>query len=161
MRFLICIALAAMSLSAAQPEPVEWKLVDGPGRPVKPGAHFTVTVQADVQPGWYVRSLRPMSNGRASTRIWIAQGQLFLIDGIVQPPDAILVQDPRFDVKVESYVGETAFTLPLRVPANSDAAARNLFVHVSYQACNNQICLPPKEVELSMRIDIVRGRAPF
>src|SRR5579862_2123608 len=161
MKPLICIVLAAMALAAAAPEPVEWKLTDGPGRPIKPGAHLSVTLQAKVQPGWHFYSLKPIANGPIPTRIWIPQGQPFMLAGIVQPPDALLVQDPGFNMEVETYEGQTDFTLPLRVPSNLDPGTQNLVVHVSYQACNNRLCLPPKEVKVSMPVEIVRGRAPL
>jgi len=161
MRTLICILFGAMALAAAAPESVEWKLIDGPGRPVKPGGHFNVTLQAKVQPGWHIYSMKPVANGPIPTRIWITEGQPFMLAGIVQPPDAILAQDPSFNMEVETYEGETSFTLPLRVPGSTEPGTQNLIVHVSYQSCNNRLCLPPKEVKVTLPIEIVRGRAPL
>lgn len=161
MKLLLSIVLGAAALTAATPDPVVWKLTDGPGRPIKPGAHFNITLVAKVQPDWHIYSLKPVANGPIATRIWIPEGQSFMLGGIVQPPEAILVQDPSFNMEVETYEGETSFTLPLRVPGNLDPGTQNLVVHVSYQACNNRLCLPPKEVKVSMPIEIVRGRAPL
>jgi hypothetical protein len=42
MKRLACVALAAVSLVAAPPNPVAWKLTDVPAKPVKAGARFTV-----------------------------------------------------------------------------------------------------------------------
>jgi hypothetical protein len=161
MKLRICTILLAGVLSAAAPGPVVWKLVDGPGRPIKPGGRFTVGVQATVQPGWHINSLGPIVKGRFPTRIWITQGQLFLAGGIVEPPDAIMIQDPTTNLMVKTYSGETSFTLPLRIRLSTDPGNPGLLVHVSYQACNDRTCLPPKEVSICMPIDIVYGQAPF
>jgi hypothetical protein len=39
---LICAALASVSLLAAPPNPITWKLSDAPAKPVKAGARFTL-----------------------------------------------------------------------------------------------------------------------
>lgn len=156
MKRLIFLILAAFALSAAEPDPVDWKLTDGPGRPVKPGAHFRVTLVATVHPGWHMYSLKPMAQGPVATRIWIPEGLVFLLAGAIQAPDPMLAQDPSFNMEVETYEGEAQFVLPVRVAGNINAGSQVLVVNASYQSCNNKICLPPKTVKVTLPIDIVR-----
>ena len=156
MRGLIVGIAAAVALAAAPPDPVSWKLVDGPGRPVKAGSRFSVRLVATVQQGWHMYSLKPIPDGPIPTRIWIAEGQPILLASPVKAQDPLLVQDPSLDKEVEVYEGEASFTLPLRVPLSTDASTQMLVVNASYQACDNKMCLPPKTVKITTPVEIVR-----
>lgn len=156
MRKLIGACLLAAALGAAAPDPVEWKLVDGPGRPVKPGARFEVTLAGKIQPGWHIYSLKPISEGPTPTRIWISDGQPFLTTGAIKSSAPMLVLDPSFNMEVETYEGEVSFGVQVRVAGSLDPGSQVLVVNVSYQACDNKICLPPKTAKATLAIDITR-----
>lgn len=152
----ILAALAAFALTAAAPDPVEWKLVDGPSRPLKLGDRFTVRLVAQVQPGWHMYSMKTVAEGPIATRIWLGEGQPFRLAGNVKAAEPLLVQDASFNMEVETYEGEASFILPLRVTARSDPGSQILLVSASYQSCNNKLCLPPKTVKVSLPIEITR-----
>src|SRR4249920_656992 len=124
-RLLITSILAA-GLMAAPVDPVAWKLQNAPAAPVKAGARFTVKLQAEVQEGWHLYSLKPMAEGPIPTRIWIAEGQPFTLGGAIQSPEPQTMQDPSFGMEVELYEGEAVFTLPVRVAASAPAGQQKL-----------------------------------
>jgi thiol:disulfide interchange protein DsbD len=150
MRPLLAVTLAALTLIAAVPEPVAWKL-EPAGKPVKAGARFTVKLVAAIQPGWHLYSLKPMADGPIATRIWIGEGQPFTLVGAVQSPEPTTTQDPSFNMEVEYFEGETVFTLPMKAAA---AGQHTLTVSASYQSCNDKLCLPPKTVKVQAPVTV-------
>ena len=153
-RKLILAAALAACLAAAPADPVAWKLQNPTAASVKPGARFTVKLLAAVQEGWHLYSLKPMTEGPIATRIWIAEGQPFLLAGAVRAPEPRVMQDPSFGMEVELYEGEAVFTLPVRVAPGTAPGAQKLVVSASYQSCNSKLCLPPKTVKVEVPITI-------
>ncbi len=144
-----CIA----QVLAAPPDPVAWKL-QPVSAPVKAGARVTVKLEAMVQEGWHLYSLKPMAEGPIPTRIWIAEGQPFNLAGSIQAPEPQVMQDPSFGMEVELYEGEAVFTLPVGVAASAAAGQQKLVVSTSYQSCNAKLCLPPKTVKAELSLTV-------
>jgi hypothetical protein len=138
MKRLACVALAAVSLVAAPPNPVAWKLTDVPAKPVKAGARFTVKLTASIQ------------------RIWLALGQPFQLAGPVKGDEPQTLQDPTLHMDVELYEGAAGFSLPLKVAPGTSPGAQTLVVNVQAQSCNNSICLPPATVKVELPVTVAR-----
>jgi thiol:disulfide interchange protein DsbD len=149
-------AFAALAFATAAPDPVAWRLQDPPSKPVKPGARFNVKLAVKIQQGWHLYSLKPMAEGPIPTRIWLPEGQPFTLAAAVQAPEPETKHDPNFDMQVELYDGELAFTLPVRVAAGAPAGPQKLLVNASYQTCSDTICLPPKTVKIEAPVTIVK-----
>lgn len=156
MRRLLFAASLAACLMAAPADPVAWKLQLLPDAAVKAGARFTVKLQATVQEGWHLYSLKPMAEGPIPTRIWIVEGQPFTLAGSIQAPDPQVMQDPSFGMEVELYEGEAVFTIPVRIVAGVAPGLQKLIVSTSYQSCNNKLCLPPKTVKVEVPVTIAK-----
>jgi thiol:disulfide interchange protein DsbD len=156
LRKLFCAALAAISLAAAPPNPVAWKLSGAPAKPVKAGARFTVKLTAAIQEGWHIYSLKPMEDGPLPTRIWLPEGQPFQLAGPVKGDEPQTLQDPTLHMDVELYEGAAAFSLPLKVAPGAAPGAQNLTVNAQAQSCNNSICLPPATVKVEIAVTIAR-----
>jgi hypothetical protein len=154
MKTRLCAALLAASLGAAPPNPIHWKLRDAPSRPVKAGARFTVKLVAQVDGGWHLYSLKQVNDGPIATRIWVGEGQPFRLAGAVQAPPPDVRQDPSFNLEVGIYEGEQIFTLPVQVTPSATPGAQKLAVSMSYQACNNKVCLPPRTVTAEVPVEV-------
>ena len=156
MKRLACVALVTVSLVAAPPNPVAWKLADIPAKPVKAGARFTVKLTASIQAGWHIYSMKPIEDGPTPTRIWLAEGQPFQLAGPVKGDEPQTLQDPTLHMDVELYEGAAGFSLPLRVAPGTSPGAQNLVVNVQAQSCNNSICLPPATVKVELPVTVAR-----
>ena len=153
MKTLAFAALAAITVAAAPPDPVAWKVQEGPTKPLKAGARFTVKVAAKIQDGWHMYGLKPVADGPIPTRIWIGDGPAQLAAAIQGTEPQTLV-DPSFNMEVQLYEGEADFTLPLRVAAAAPDGAQRIVVNASYQTCDNKICLPPKTVKIEVPVTV-------
>ena len=154
MRKLIGTVTIAVAMWAAPADPVAWKLEEAPAKQVKLGARFNLKLVAKIQEGWHLYSLKPVPEGPIPTRIWLPEGQPFQLAGAVQAAEPQTIQDPSFNMEVELYEGEAAFTLPVRVAPGASGGAQTLVVNASYQSCNNKICLPPKTVKVEIPITV-------
>jgi DsbC/DsbD-like thiol-disulfide interchange protein len=156
MKTLILAGLLALSLAAAAPDPVAWKLQDAPAKPVKAGTRFNVKLVAQIQEGWHLYSTKHVEDGPIATRIWLAEGQQFQLADAIKSSPPEQQQDPSFNMEVELYEGQATFTLPVKVAAAAPAGAQTLTVSASYQSCNNKICLPPKTVKVELPVTVVK-----
>ncbi|GAA3755089.1 protein-disulfide reductase DsbD N-terminal domain-containing protein [Terriglobus aquaticus] len=142
--FAIAVPFAPVSqLFAAPPTPAHWSVQHLPSRPVAPGAAFTVTLAAAVQPGWHLYALEEPEGGPLATEIGLQQGDpLTLLD--VSEPDPARVPDPVTHSVAGVFLSDVNFTLKLRAPRTRPAADAVSHVLVRYQTCNDQVCLPPR-----------------
>lgn len=62
------------------------------------------------------------------------------------------------DVKLSVYSGE--FTVKARMSAVRTAATGNFTVHgtLRYQACDDRLCYPPKDLDFAFNVKVVRRR---
>ena len=152
MKTLVTAAALALALAAAPVEPVAWKIEGAPAKAAKPGDRFSVKLMAHIEAGWHLYSMKEVTDGPVATRIWLPEGQPVQLAGPIKGAPPEVVQDPSFGVEVEQYQGQAEFTLPLR----ATGVAEKLAVNVSYQSCNNSICLPPKTVKVETMLGVTR-----
>jgi hypothetical protein len=72
-------------------------------RTVNPGARFTVSVVARIDAGWHLYATKQSSGGLISTRVWIAEGQLFQSVGPLKGSEPETILDPNFNMEVGFY----------------------------------------------------------
>ena len=144
MRRLAWIVCAAAALAAAPPEPVAWKIEGAPAKALKAGDRFSARLLASIQDGWHLYSMKEVPDGPVATKVWLAEGQPVQLAGPVKAAPPQVIHDATLNMEVEEYEGQAEFTLPLK----ATGAAQKLVVNVSYQSCNNNICLPPKTVKV-------------
>lgn len=140
---LAALALAVLA-AAAPPDPVAWKIEGAPAKPAKAGDRITLKLVAQIQDGWHLYSMKEVEDGPVATRIWLPEGQPFQLAGPIKASAPETLHDPSFNMDVELYESQADFTLPLRATSPS----QKVTINVSYQSCNNRLCLPPKTVKV-------------
>jgi thiol:disulfide interchange protein DsbD len=132
--------------------PVQWTIAPPKAAP-QAGAKFQVAVQAVIEEGWHLYSLKKLEGGPIPTTITIPPGQKFALAGPVEAPSPERKMDDAFGMEVESYSGSVEFTVPVEA-AKDAAGAQTLEVAARYQACNDRECLPPRTVKLSLPLKV-------
>jgi len=56
---------------------------------------------------------------------------------------------------INVYEGRPAFTFNVTVPANSTTKTVKVNVSVKYQACNDEVCYPPKTKEMTLTAKVL------
>ena len=154
MRPIVLLSLLALTLAAATPDPVSWKLEQTPAKPVRAGATFTVKLIGRIQDGWHMYSMKTMEGGPVATRVWVPAGQSFQQAGAIKSSEPETMRDATLDMDVELYKDAATFAIPVKPAAGAAAGAASLAIDVSYQTCNNSLCLPPKTVKVELPITI-------
>lgn len=123
---------------------------------VVPGQEATVAVELSIVPGYHAQSARPHQPNLVPTQVRIARA-----------PADIKVGPPRYpvgkDIKtralgaeenVSVYEDGAIILLPVVVAADAAPGLREIALEVETQACDEQSCLLPKTLPLSVKFII-------
>lgn len=104
-----------------------------------PAGGVVLTVQATVQDSWYIYSMEQPENGPFPLRFRTPAGSGMSV-GRVTAPAPRVSYDQGFRMRVGKYYGKPVFSVPVTLTATASAVS----LEVRYQACNDNICLPPR-----------------
>jgi len=150
------IALLVFLCVAARAEeanPIHWRTA-GAQIQAKAESLIRVPVVATIDAGWHLYSLKKLEGGPIPTTLAIGPGQPFTLDGKIDSPEPIPMDDPHFGMTVEFYLGSAQFDLPVRVAADVTPGEHVLKVSARYQTCSAKLCLPPKNVTVEVQVAV-------
>lgn len=166
------LLLAASAASSAQIGPavpdevVTWTATVAPPRTAAewtdtfaPGEQAYVTVTARVRPGWRVYALD--SPGGLPLQFHLDA----LPDGLA-PEGAVGHTPPRdaYDPVLEEayryYAGEARLWQAVRLAPGLADGPREVTGAIRFAACNDEVCLPPREVPFRARLTVRAASAP-
>ena len=129
--------------AAANQEPVKWSAlvvdrVDG---------MLTVEARPAIERGWYIYGMRQPADGPSPLRFAVSPREA-LPTGPAVGYGARTGYDSGFRMQVAKYTGSPRFHIPLRPRSGLERLA----LAVRYQACNDQVCLPPRTTALVVSI---------
>lgn len=134
---LIAVAAVGLALTAGySPDPVRWS-----GALVRHEADGTLvySVRAVIEKGWYVYSMEQPADGPAPLRFRTPANSGATVSNVAAPAPRVSY-DRGFKARVGKYYGTQSFSVSVR-PGKSTATVP---LEVRYQACNDNICLPPR-----------------
>jgi|SRR5687767_6340393 len=146
---LAVIALGACTASREAPprsDVIQWTAEAGAVRPAADGRSVVdVTLKAQVEPGWKLYSLTQKGGGPNPMTVTIAPESPYQIDGVATGPEPLRSLDPNFGIETETYSGEAAFRIAVKLPSNA-VANTPIELKVRSQACSDKLCLPARTV---------------
>jgi len=140
---------AALAADAAAQDPVRWSAKVA-AKTIRGGATFDVALTAKIDDEWHIYSVTQAAGGPVPTSVTI--GAPFARAGAIRGPDPTSAYDPNFELRTETYDGTITLIVPVRAP--QAAKAPTLHAGVTYQACTERLCLPPRTVTLSVRVSV-------
>lgn len=168
LRLAVVAGAAALVLPAAAAfaqNQVQWSLAPSDrAAAVKPGGTFTVTATATIEPGWHIYALSEPPGGPIPLSFKVPKDGPFSLAGTpkaVTPPVAKI--DPNFDnLETELHEGTAVYTLPVRLAAGTAPGSYTLLVTTTFQTCNDRLCMPPRDVDLTLALVVGKdGTATF
>lgn len=154
---LAIVALCTAAVAARAQDVATWTASIAPAS-LKPGAKAVVTVNVAIQTGWHIYSVTQGPGGPFPTKIVVAPGGP-LLGGKVQQPKPEIQFDKNFNINVEEFNGSASFTVPVTVGPKASGPSKAT-VNITFQACNESTCMPPKDVTLEVKFDVAGGKAP-
>lgn len=153
----VLIHTAAISVQASRLNPVVWS-VTGNEKPATPGSTVTFYLRAKIEAGYHLYSLTTPKGGPIKTSVKIpAQPALDSYD--VYQPGPNRHTDPTLGVPVETFEGEVDLPILIHLSAKTADSVVPAEVQVRYQACSNEICLPPVTRTVKADLQLLPGKA--
>ncbi|HTU48659.1 MAG TPA: protein-disulfide reductase DsbD N-terminal domain-containing protein [Bryobacteraceae bacterium] len=152
-RLLVFFVAAIGPLYASRLNPVSWSL-EAEQQEVSPGSTVMLRLHAQIADGYHLYSFTTPSGGPIKTGAWLPSSPD--IKGVrVYQPNPDRHQDPNLNVPVETFRSGVDFLLSLALANNASAGDKVVTASVRYQACSDQICLPPvtKMAATSIRVE--------
>jgi len=118
------------------------------GKPVR------VAVVIDVPAGYHINSNRPLESYLIATSVKV-EPENGLRAGVVTYPRPVMRTFKFSNKQLSVYEGQARLKFSVPIPANySDGSAR-IKARVRLQSCNDEVCFPPKNYDLDLKIDVV------
>jgi hypothetical protein len=140
----ICFAQATNVLHYNPSPPVRAKI----------GGTVEVPVPLSLQEGYHVNSNHPPDEYLIPLRLSWAKGAL-------EPGEVIYPKASSYKIQSEPkplsvYSGNFELTAKFNVPPTAVTGPVGMNGKLRYQACNDKACLPPKDLDVNVQLDIVK-----
>ncbi len=147
--FLLIIPFA--SLFSQIQNPVKW--------------HFTVNKTSDTEAelllkatmdkGWHIYSMQQESNdGPISLTFSFDKSKNYSLNGKILEPAPEKMYDKNFEMNVKFYEHEVTYKQKIKILSQESFSVKGL---LNFQTCNDQMCLPPTDVDFEFKIEGKNG----
>ena len=126
---------------------------------VHPGSSFQVAVIGDVEEGWHVNANPPTLEYLIPTELKLESVDGFTF-GKMQYPEAARLKFAFADQELDVYEGRVIIRFPVSIAGGEQPGEKVIEGTFRYQACNDQICLAPANLEVRIPIRIASLEQP-
>jgi DsbC/DsbD-like thiol-disulfide interchange protein len=118
------------------------------------GKPLRVAIVIDVPSGYHINSNRPLESYLIATSVKVETS-----DGLRSGPVAYprpRLRTFKFSKKQLSvYEGQARLKVTVTVPGNYSDDSAKVKARVRLQSCNDEVCFPPKNYDVDLKIDVV------
>jgi len=125
---------------------------------VHPGGAFQLAVVVSLNDPWHINSATPTDKFVVATRLNIKESSQSKITNIHYPPH-LLKTFSYSDQPLAVYAGEIAIIVS-GVLAKNVRDSVVISGNLSYQGCNDQLCLPPQATAFELTLPVLDNAAP-
>ncbi|HUL34056.1 MAG TPA: protein-disulfide reductase DsbD N-terminal domain-containing protein [Candidatus Eisenbacteria bacterium] len=127
--------------------------------PVARGMSFQVVVEMKIRPGFHVNAREVTQDYLIPTDLRVEVPAGFKLGTISYPKGTLKTFSFSRNNQLNVYTGSVNIRLPLTVLATAPIGAQHLPMKLHYQACSNEICLPPVAKDVDATINVVANRS--
>ncbi len=120
----------------------------------KAGSTAEVKLEAQLRPGYHANSNTPSDDYLIPMRLTWSPGPLETAEVVY--PKGQMEKYSFSENPLSVYTGDFQIVTRFKVPANATPGLAVVAGKLRYQACNDRMCLPPKTVDVSLPVDIVK-----
>lgn len=145
---------------AAQSQSVTAKDVVAPAAyvsydPVARGMSVQVAVVMKIRPGFHVNARQVTEDYLIPTDLRADVPAGFKVSDVVYPKGTLQTFAFSKDQKLNVYTDTVTVRLPLTVLPTAPLGAQHVAMKLKYQACSQEICLPPVTKDVDATINVV------
>ena len=112
----------------------------------------TATIRFRVNPGYHVNSNQPMSDLLIPTEVIFEKHAAVTVGKAAYPAGEELALSFSPKQKLSVYQGDVAVTVPVSAAKPLKRGTHKLKGSLSYQACNDNACVPPKKAPFEVTV---------
>ena len=120
----------------------------------KAGTTVEAKLMVRLAPGYHVQSNMPSDPYYIPLRLTWKPGTLEAAEVVYPKPK--MEKYSFADTPLSVFSGNFELVAKFKVPANAPSGAANVAGTLRYQACNDSMCLAPKNVDVSLRVAVVK-----
>jgi DsbC/DsbD-like thiol-disulfide interchange protein len=117
------------------------------------------TVQAaiviDIPGGYHVNANRPLGKYAIATTLKVEAPRGVTVSAVSYPRAIVRKLKAANNEPLAVYEGRAILRFNVIVPANYKDGEVNLKAKLRYQSCNDEVCFPPKNQDIDLRIGVV------
>jgi uncharacterized protein YyaL (SSP411 family) len=119
------------------------------------GSSCQVVVVLNIAKGWHVNANPPMPDYLIPVKVnWKSKNKVQLVDVKYPKGTAFRFKDSDEDAFV--HEGEVHIRGTLEIPKEAGGLTEDMEITVNYQVCNEDGCLPPKNIKLTAKLPIAK-----
>ncbi|HEY2118693.1 MAG TPA: protein-disulfide reductase DsbD N-terminal domain-containing protein [Candidatus Acidoferrum sp.] len=122
--------------------------------PVARGKSFQLAVVMKIRPGFHVNAREVSADYLIPTDLRAEVPAGFKVGEIVYPKGTLQTFTFSKDKQLNVYTNSVVIRVPMTALANAPVGAQRVPLKLHYQACSNEICLPPVTLSLGASINI-------
>jgi len=127
--------------------------------PVARGAAFQLAVVAKIRSGFHINARQPSADYLIPTELRAELPAGFKAAGEVSYPKGELHTFAFTKTPLNVYQDKVVFRLPLTALANAPLGAQRIPLKMRYQACSNEVCLPPVTLDVDATVTVAADTA--
>ena len=127
--------------------------------PVARGMSFQVAVVMKIRPGFHVNAREVTEDYLIPTDLRTELPAGFKLGTVVYPKGTLKTFSFSKNKQLNVYTDSVVIRLPLTVLASATLGPQHLPLKLHYQACSNEICLPPVTKDVDATINVVASSA--
>jgi thiol:disulfide interchange protein DsbD len=125
--------------------------------PVGRGMSFQVAVVMKIRNGFHVNARQVTEDYLIPTDLRADVPAGFKLGDVIYPKGTLQTFTFSKDKPLNVYTDTVVVRLPLTVLANAPLGAQHVPLKLKYQACSQEICLPPVTKEVEATVNVVAG----
>jgi hypothetical protein len=142
----IALGLFAFTSTFSQAQnPVTWKAT----YKQLSASEGEIIISAQVEKGWHTYSQRPTDAGPISTSFTFAPSKHYQLIGKTEETGVHEEFDVAFDAKLFVITDKAEFTQKIKI---SGKTGFSIPLKAEFVCCSDKMCLPPKVMELSVKV---------
>jgi DsbC/DsbD-like thiol-disulfide interchange protein len=120
---------------------------------VRRGRTVQGKIVMDIPRGYHVNSNKPLEKFLIPTQLKIEVPSGFRVGQILYPRP--LLRTLKFSKnKVAVFEGRTTMRFTVTVPPGFSSNSAELKAHLRYQSCNDEVCFPPQNKDVSLWLNV-------
>jgi uncharacterized protein YyaL (SSP411 family) len=118
-----------------------------------PGETVSVAVKLSIEKGWHINSNKPFQDYLIPTSLQLQDSPSVSLGEITYPigRQATFSFDPE---PISIYEGTAWIVAPLKIAKNAETGKRKLELSVRTQACDDENCLVPEQLEIVVPLEV-------